>query len=133
LPVGNELKILTDLGLTYCQAKIYFALIQCEEATAKGLSDITKIAVHDIYRIVSKLEELGLVEKGLGRPKIYRAVPPDIGVNYLIQENVSKTNDAAIQAKLLVQKLCKEPKQDFRKNPTIYFDSSTSNSDKKES
>jgi len=59
----DVIKSLTNLGLTPTQAKIYLANLQTGQATAKAISQTSKIAREDIYRTLPSLQALGLTPK----------------------------------------------------------------------
>ncbi len=80
----NNVKILTQLGLTVNQAKTYLALSKTRVATAKELSKSSSICAQDIYRIIPSLEELGLVEKVITSPSVFRAISPDKAIQSLL-------------------------------------------------
>ena len=75
-----------SLGLTYLQAKTYLALTQLEKAGAKQISKVANVARQDIYRIMPTLEKLGLAEKIVATPIVYKATPLKEGSIMLLQE-----------------------------------------------
>lgn len=77
------------LGLTFCQAKIYLALIPNEACTAKTISRISDVTRQDVYRITPILEKLGLVQKILSIPNKWKATPIEEGLTILM-ENKNK-------------------------------------------
>ena len=68
----EHVEILVRLGLTFCQAKIYLALLQLGTSSAKTISNYTNIARPDIYRVIRGLVMLGLVEKSIGKPANFK-------------------------------------------------------------
>jgi sugar-specific transcriptional regulator TrmB len=74
------------LGLTELQAKTYLTLIRFERAEIKKISEVSKIARQDLYRIIPVLEELGLVDKIVATPSIYKAIPLSEGSMSLFQK-----------------------------------------------
>jgi len=70
-------KELASLGLTGNQARAYVALVQLRIAPVSKIAKLSKIRREEIYRMMPKLEKLGLVEKMLGKPVKYRYVPPE--------------------------------------------------------
>jgi sugar-specific transcriptional regulator TrmB len=63
------------LGLNGVQARAYLTLIRLGPAKAKEIARASSIARPDIYRTISKLQELGLVEKVIATPARFQAVP----------------------------------------------------------
>lgn len=71
------------------QARVYLALAKLGDATIKTIATISKVARQDIYRILSELQNLGLVEKLVDTPTKFRAIPIKECVFILLQ-NKSK-------------------------------------------
>jgi sugar-specific transcriptional regulator TrmB len=74
-----------DLGLTLLQAKIYVSLAKLEKAETKKISKVSNVARTDIYRIMPTLEKLGLAEKIIATPTIYKSTPMKEGLSFLLQ------------------------------------------------
>ncbi len=82
----EEIKLLTDLGLTVSQAKIYLALNEREQSSAKVLAQLVCIDRANIYRIIGSLQKIGLIERKL-TPKgdIFVSVPLKEGIQFLVE------------------------------------------------
>jgi len=78
-------QILVNLGLSLLQAKIYLTLVQTGQATIKEIAKASGIVRQDIYRIVPSLQELGLAEKILNVPTMYKPTPIKEGCYLLLQ------------------------------------------------
>ena len=81
------IKMLMDLGLTYQEAKIYFALCIRGAATVSELSDLAEVPYTKTYDILNTLENKGLVVSLGGRPIKYEAVYPEVALKTL-KENI---------------------------------------------
>ncbi len=81
----EDIQTLKELGLTLLQAKTYLALSASGNATIKTIAKNTRIAKHDVYRIMPSLQELGLVEKMVSTPVIYKAAPMENATSKLLQ------------------------------------------------
>ncbi len=81
----DNLSTLMDLGLTLLEAKTYIALSKAETATIKTTSRIADIAKQDMYRILPRLQTLGLAEKIVAPQAMYKAVPMENGISALLQ------------------------------------------------
>jgi sugar-specific transcriptional regulator TrmB len=88
----EDLQTLNDLGLTFLQAKVYLALLQSETMKAGMLAKASQVGRPDVYRTLCKLQELGLIEKEIANPVVYRAVPIDIALTILL-EHENKQHD----------------------------------------
>ena len=82
---------LENLGLTYCQAKVYLATVQNGTTTAKKISETTHIARPHIYQIIDKLEKLGLIEKTMGKPALIKAIPLQVAISFLVNRKRQET------------------------------------------
>lgn len=82
----EEIQVLVDLGLTFRQAKVYLTLVWLGESTAKTLSKYSHVHRQDIYRILSSLENMGLIVKGLTTPTRWNASPIGDGLSILVEQ-----------------------------------------------
>jgi sugar-specific transcriptional regulator TrmB len=98
----ETIEILMDLGLTCLQAKTYLALTALEKADAKKISKISNVARQDIYRIIPALEKLGLAEKIIATPTLYKATPLKEGSLFLLQKRTNEHTALQQKIKLLV-------------------------------
>ena len=97
--LNKEVQNLIRLGLSSCQSRVYLALVQLETATIKDASDVSGVARTDIYRIVSKLQELGLVEKIITAPVKFRAIPIYEGVSILMERKTNELSQLQIDTR----------------------------------
>ncbi len=81
----KDADILIDFGLTRNQAKVYIAVVRLGIASVGDVSKVSKVRREDVYRILPKLEKLGLVEKLLGTPTRLRAAPVEEALPLLIK------------------------------------------------
>jgi sugar-specific transcriptional regulator TrmB len=99
----KESRELTKFGLTLTQANIYYILVSLREANAKTITNLSKIARQDVYRVLDELFEKGLIEKKIANPTEYRALPIDQCLSLLLNIRNRKT--------LELQELAKELKK----------------------
>jgi sugar-specific transcriptional regulator TrmB len=97
--IEEDIQTLTRLGLTILQAEIYLTLTKLEKATIKTLSTTTKIDRANVYRIVSKLQELRLVEKMITNPTVYKAVPIQDGAPMLLERQTQEYQEIRLRTK----------------------------------
>jgi sugar-specific transcriptional regulator TrmB len=83
--LNAAIRNLQDLGLTYTQARVYLAVLRRSPCPPSLISKLTGIARSEIYRETAHLEQAGLVEKGLGRPTIIKAIPVNIALQNLVK------------------------------------------------
>ncbi len=78
-------EILSDFGLTLNQAKVYVTIAKLGIASISQVSKASKVRREDVYRMLPRLQELGLIEKILDRPAKIRATPAEDGLSILIR------------------------------------------------
>jgi len=104
----RNVEILRDFGLTTNQARVYLAIAHLGLASVGQISKVSKVRREDVYRIIPKLEKLGLTEKILGTPNKIRATPIEDALSGLIK----REQDAALQKALKL----KAKREAFLKN-----------------
>lgn len=97
----REIQELTKFGLTITQASIYCVLVRLGEANAKTISNITKVARQDVYRVLDELFEKGLIEKEIANPTEYRAISMNQCLSLLLNIRGRKTLELQESAKVL--------------------------------
>ena len=100
---GDILQDLVAFGLTQTEAKVYVALLSFKEATINMLSHSTGLHVSQLYGILEKLEQKGFVIEQPGRPKVYRAVEPNIVLNRVLRD-LSKRKERIVEELLRVKR-----------------------------
>jgi sugar-specific transcriptional regulator TrmB len=88
LNLENEwAKQLYELGFTKTQAKLYLALLKFGKSDAKTLANHSNVPRTEVYRALEELQKKGLVDKEIGLPVRFVAVPPALGLlNSVIQK-----------------------------------------------
>ena len=86
-------EILSDFGLTGNQAKVYLVAAQLGLASVSQVSKVAKVRREDVYRMMPKLEKMGLVEKLLGKPTKMRALPAEEAFHVLIEHEQEIANE----------------------------------------
>ena len=87
----KDVEVLTDLGLTLSQAKVYLALCRFGILDAKTVSKNAGVPRPDVYRITSELTQLGLIEQVISRPTNFRAIPVDKVTSILLKRRKEET------------------------------------------
>jgi sugar-specific transcriptional regulator TrmB len=101
----EDVQSVTGLGLTVSQAKVYLALCALEKATARRVSQHSKVARQEAYRILTELQEKGLVEKVIAVPTEFKAIPIEDGVRILIERQKAEISKHEKEAAELLHKL----------------------------
>jgi len=97
----RNVEMLIDFGLTRNQAKVYIAIARLRLASVGQISKVSKVRREDVYRILPKLEKMGLVEKLLGKPTKIRATPVEEALSVLIkhEEDTARERVSTLKAK----------------------------------
>ena len=98
----EDFQVLTQLGLTILQAKVYFTLVKTGKATLKQISSATQTERANVHRVVLKLQELNLIEKMLTRPTIFEAVPLQEGISMLMEHRAKENQEIEDKIRILL-------------------------------
>ncbi len=99
----EHLRILTSLGLTVREAKIYFALNKIGKASIKDLSVAAKMDRPNVYGVITKLQKLNLIEQMLTTPIVYKAVSFDQGVQMMLEHKRNEFSELSESTKELIR------------------------------
>jgi len=116
---GEIIQVLTGLGLTNSQARVYLALVYLGSATAKQLSEESNIAKPDIYRIIPTLQKQGMVETLISRPVSFKAIPANQSLSTLLKRKATEQNELCRKTGCLLSEL---GKSHIKKGPTETID-----------
>jgi sugar-specific transcriptional regulator TrmB len=100
---GEYVSTLSELGLSISQAKVYMALAKSRNLKAHEISSISGVARPEVYQVLVKLEEAGLVEKTISKPEEFHAISMEKCVSNLIQRRIMKTAELQQKALTLTQ------------------------------
>jgi sugar-specific transcriptional regulator TrmB len=101
----EDIKTLTCLGLTERQAKVYLALLLTGASKAEVISKASMVQRQEIYRVVTHLQEIGLVEKKVNTPIMFNAVPIEDALEILIHRKTQEFNETCSKARTLAREL----------------------------
>jgi sugar-specific transcriptional regulator TrmB len=73
-PQQEQIQILTELGLTSCEARVYLAMVGLGTSTAKSVSKSANISKPDVYGALRTLQERALIEKIISSPSLFKAL-----------------------------------------------------------
>jgi sugar-specific transcriptional regulator TrmB len=117
----KNVKVLFDFGLTRNQAKVYIAIAKLRLAPVGQISNVSKVRREDVYRILPKLEEMGLVEKLMGKPTKIRATPVKEALSILIkhEEDTSRKRVSALKAQTetFLKHFARAPRLEMEEKP----------------
>lgn len=111
-------KRLTDFGLSVNQAKVYLSIVQSASTSVNTISKTTHIYRQDIYKILPKLEEMGLVTKTVDRPVIIEAIPVEEALSYIVSMEQQKANQRITRLKADLKALANAIKENQEQSET---------------
>ena len=111
----EKIRTLTDRGLTSAQSKIYLTLLKMGHTSIGKIALDSRVARPDTYRVVSELQELGIVEKIVASPTEVKPLPIEDAINILMLRKTKENLEVSKRANKLVEIVKKETKE---RNPT---------------
>lgn len=87
---NDGIQYLMKFGLTRMQANLYLNLLCNGKADARLLAHWTRMPRTETYRTLNELQERGLVDREVGSPLKFIAVPPSLGLQVLIEQKSSE-------------------------------------------
>ncbi len=96
---------LSKLGLTELQIKVLLALQGYEYASIKEISKTGQIYRQEIYRVISELQAIGLIERKIGKPNQYKATPISQCLTTLLKREENSVSEIKKEITTLTAKL----------------------------
>jgi sugar-specific transcriptional regulator TrmB len=84
---------LASFGFTVNQAKVYLSIVQSGKTRVGRISKDTQLHRQDIYKLLPKLEKMGLITKTIDKPFMIEAIPIDEAFETLISKEKDKANE----------------------------------------
>jgi len=103
----DKTDLLMGLGLSPNQAKVYQTILKLGMATVIQIAKSSIVRREDVYKVLSTLEKMGLVEKLLGKPAVIRATPVAGALASLILDEKVKSDERIASMKAKFQVLSK--------------------------
>ena len=86
VPLSEKLiKELMSFGLSGNEAKVYLALLQLKKANARAIAKLSNIPRQEIYRVLPRLEKLGMIQVIIDKPTKFLAINPEEALSELIE------------------------------------------------
>jgi sugar-specific transcriptional regulator TrmB len=96
---------LSKIGLSRSQAKVYLSAVSLGPAGVGEISKVTNLHRQDIYKLLPRLENLGLITKTLGKPVIVEALSVENAVSNLVAMQKKKIEENANHLKAAEKEL----------------------------
>ena len=111
MSLDENAEMLSGFGLTHNQAKVYLAVAKLGIVTVAEASKASQVRREDVYRILPKLEKMGLLERILGTPVRIRAIPVEEALYILVEREQEIANRRVSALMSRKEKFLKDYKQ----------------------
>jgi sugar-specific transcriptional regulator TrmB len=105
----EDLTVFTNLGLTIRQAQVYLAIATLGHAKVATMAKKVQADRAEIYRALPKLEQLGLVQRQLTTPLIFKAVTISEAFRILLKLDAKRHYEFKADAKQFVKNFDEQP------------------------
>ena len=99
----KDLQSMTMAGLSYSQARIYLTLAIVGQTSIKTIAKAAKMDPGNTDRVILSLQKLSLVNKTIGKPNLYEAIPVKEGVEILLKRKKEEITEIIRQTDLLLE------------------------------
>lgn len=99
---------LADFGFTTNQAKVYLSVIQSGKTNVGQISKNTLLHRQDIYKLLPKLEKMGLITLTIGKPVMIEALPVEEAIRRLIAKEKQAADRRINQLEQTIEELAQE-------------------------
>ena len=103
MTLETNIQTLTHLGLTSNKAKVFLALDATRFSTVKEIQKNSKVPRQEIYKILSKLQEMGFIERTLTRPVVFKTIPIQQAVSFLLKQKIQETKKLQKEAEEIIK------------------------------
>jgi sugar-specific transcriptional regulator TrmB len=100
----QSLITLAKMGICNSEAKIYLTIIRLGRAKAIDIAKKSQSDRASTYRLITKLQEGGLVQKWPGMPAEFTAIPLENLISLLLQRRMKEFSDLREEAKEILKK-----------------------------
>ncbi len=83
---------MSDFGFTINQAKVYLSIVQSGKTSVGQISKNTQLHRQDIYKLLPKLEKMGLITRTIDKPFMVEALPIKKALERIIFKEKEKTD-----------------------------------------
>jgi sugar-specific transcriptional regulator TrmB len=84
---------LENFGFTINQAKVYLSIVQSGPTNVGRISKITQLHRQDIYKLLPKLEKMGLIARTIETPFTIQAIPVEKALDNLVSKEKTKATE----------------------------------------
>ncbi|MGE5533123.1 MAG: TrmB family transcriptional regulator [Bacillota bacterium] len=84
---------LESFGFTVNQAKVYLCIVQSGKTRVGKIAKTTQLHRQDIYKLLPKLEKMGLITRTIDKPFMIEAIPIEKALETLISKERKRSED----------------------------------------
>jgi sugar-specific transcriptional regulator TrmB len=99
------IQVLVTIGLTKNQAKVYLTLARRQKEKINQISKLANVDRSNTYQAITQLQQKKLVQKILGKPSYFEALPLKEGIHLLLRQQEDECRKTREEAEKLVKKL----------------------------
>ena len=88
---------MTNFGFTINQAKVYLSIVQSGKTGVGRISKNTQLHRQDIYKLLPKLEKMGLITRTIDKPFMIEALPVKKALESIILKEKEKADQRITQ------------------------------------
>jgi sugar-specific transcriptional regulator TrmB len=110
----NEEKVLTNLGLTSSEARVFLALARMGPSKVTSISQSSGIHRTHLYEVLKSLESRGFVEKQLDSG-IYLAIPLNEAAQFLVRDRQQEISKLESEIKEISESLPRNNREEHKK------------------
>jgi sugar-specific transcriptional regulator TrmB len=100
--LAEELEI---FGFTLNQAKVYLSIVAAGSISVSKIAESSKLHPQDIYKILPKLEEKGMITKTLGNPFVVATIPVETALKSLLSKETKNALERINRMKAELNKI----------------------------
>jgi sugar-specific transcriptional regulator TrmB len=101
----SDIQTFLSLGLNSSEARVLVALYKIGTVEASKIAKASKVDRPDVYRALSDLYKLGLVEKIIAHPSTFRAVPIETGMTILLDHKTKEFIELKVRSASLIRRM----------------------------
>ena len=111
-------KELAVFGFTLNQAKVYLTIVRAGPISVGKIAESSKVYRQDIYKILPKLEKMGVITRTIDEPITILAIPTENALNNIITNEKKKATERITHMEAIVKELTSAVREQQEKPKT---------------
>ncbi len=109
----EDIKLLTQIGFTGNQSKLYLTLLKIDKASGTQLAKHSGLPRPVVYRTLKEIQKMGLVEQELTKPYKFKAIPVKDGLEILMIQRLQQYKEMREKTRSFLAKYQHDEKQNL--------------------